>query len=174
MLPLFFELRKTDKFLPFIGRTLIAVGIGFSMITLWVVNASVYGFLASTLVGTFVWTIPFVWFYFVRRFLNWQIALVSLPFFWTAWEWLYHLTPLSFGAVRLGYTQSDLLWLIQYADLTGVEGVTFWLVAVNVAAFFVIEKRRGEREKRRKGEREVCRSRLTRPADFLFFFRNLR
>ena len=151
MLPLLFELRRTQKFLPFLGRTLIVVGIGFSMITLWVVNASIYGFAASALMGTFVWTIPFVWFYFVRRFFNWNVALVSLPFFWTAWEWLYHLTPFSFGAVRLGYTQSDLLWLIQYADLTGVEGVTFWLVAVNVLIFFVIESRRGEEK---KGKRE--------------------
>ena len=140
MLPLLFELKRTERFPAFLGRVLIAVGIGFSMITLWVVNASVYGFLASTLMGTVVWTVPFICFYFVRRFLNWKIALVSLPFFWTAWEWLYHLTPLSFGAVRLGYTQSDLLWLIQYADLTGVEGVTFWLVLVNVAIYLLAAK----------------------------------
>ena len=140
LVPLFFELKKTENFLPFLSRVLIAVGIGFSMITLWVIHASIYGFLASTLMGTFVWTMPFVWFYFVRRFLNWKIALVSLPFFWTAWEWLYHLTPFSFGAVRLGYTQSDLLWLIQYADITGVDGVTFWLVSVNVAGYLLFEK----------------------------------
>ncbi len=140
IVPLLFELRRTEKFPAFIGRVMIAVGIGFSIITLWVVNASVYGFLASTLMGTFVWTIPFVWLCFVRRFLNWNVALVSLPFFWTAWEWLYHLTPFSFGAVRLGYTQADLLWLIQYADITGVEGVTFWLVAVNVALYLLVKK----------------------------------
>ena len=81
LVPLLFELRRTEKFLPFVGRALVAVGIGFSMITLWVVNASVYEFLASTLVETFVWIVPLVWFYFVRRFLNWKIALVSLPFF---------------------------------------------------------------------------------------------
>ena len=171
MLPLLYELRRTEKFAAFIGRVLIAVGIGFSMITLWVVNASVYGFLASTLMGTFVWTIPFVWFYFARRYFNWKIALFSLPFFWTAWEWLYHLTPFSFGAVRLGYTQSDLLWLIQYADLTGVEGVTFWLVAVNAAAFFVIYERKGDRETRRRGDEEKRRmGENTRHAKFRFFF----
>jgi len=152
LVPLLFELKRTENFLPFFGRVLVAVGIGFSMITLWVVNASVYGFLASALMGTFVWTVPFVWFYLVRRFLNWKIALFSLPFFWTAWEWLYHLTPFSFGAVRLGYTQADLLWLIQYADLTGVEGVTFWLLLVNVSIFLTLEERRGEGKKRRKGE----------------------
>lgn len=143
LVPLLFELRRAEKFSPFFGRVTVAVGIGFSTITLWVANASVYGFLASALMGTFVWTIPFVWFYFVRRVLNWKIALLSLPFFWTAWEWLYHLTPFSFGAVRLGYTQADLLWLVQYADLTGVEGVTFWLVSVNIALYLLFAKRAG-------------------------------
>ena len=142
IVPLLFELKQIDRFLPFLGRALIAVGIGFSMITLWVVNASLYGFLASALMGTVVWTVPLIWFYFVHRFLNWNIALVSLPFFWTAWEWIYHQTAFSFGAVRLGYTQADLIWLIQYADITGVEGVTFWLVAVNVAVYLLFEKLR--------------------------------
>ena len=169
IVPLLFELKQTEKFPAFFGRVLIAVGTGFSIITLWVVNASVYGFLASTLVGTFVWTMPFVWFYCVRRFLSWNIALVSLPFFWTAWEWLYHLTPFSFGAVRLGYTQSDLLWLIQYADITGVDGVTFWLVAVNVSIVFAIESRRGEKEKKRKGENVPFAKSLFSPSHLLLF-----
>ena len=152
LVPLFFEVSRAEKFLPFIGRILIAVGIGFSMITLWVVNASVYGFLASDLMGIFVWTMPLVVFYFVRRLLNWEIALLTLPFIWTAWEWLYHSTELSFGAVRLGYSQADMLWLIQYADITGVDGVTFWIVLVNVLLFFTIERIRGEVERGKMGE----------------------
>lgn len=140
LVPLFFELEKTENFSHFIKRAALAVGIGFSIITVWVVNASFLGFLASALMGTVVWTVPLVVFYFIRRFANWKIALASLPFVWTAWEWLYHLTEFSFGAVRLGYTQADLLWLIQYADLTGAEGVTFWLVAVNVAIYLLLTK----------------------------------
>ncbi|MCY7348824.1 MAG: apolipoprotein N-acyltransferase, partial [Pyrinomonadaceae bacterium] len=140
LIPLLFELKKTENFIQFGGRVLLAVSIGFSMITLWVVNASVIGLLASMLFGIFVWTIPLLWFYLVRRFLSWNIALWSLPLAWTVWEWLYHQTEFSFGAVRLGYTQADMLWLIQYADITGVEGVTFWLVLVNIALFVFIER----------------------------------
>ena len=140
LVPLLFELKKTDNFAAFLGRAIISVGIGFTLITIWVVNASFLGLAASMLMGTVVWTMPLVWFYFVRKYLNWTIALWSLPFAWTAWEWLYHQTEFSFGAVRLGYTQSDLIWLIQYADLTGVEGVTFWLVLVNCTLFILIER----------------------------------
>ena len=63
-----------------------------------------------------------------------------MPFAYTAWEWLYQQTEFSFGAVRLGYTQADMIWLIQYADLTGVEGVTFWLVLLNIALYLLFEK----------------------------------
>ncbi len=140
LVPLLFELKHAEKFSAFLGRVLVSVGIGFTLITIWVVNASVIGLFTSILMGITVWTVPLVGFYFVRRFLGSKIALVSMPFIWTAWEWIYHLTPLSFGAVRLGYTQADLLWLIQYADITGVEGVTFWLVSVNVAIYLMLEK----------------------------------
>jgi apolipoprotein N-acyltransferase len=138
--PLLFELKRTDDFLPYLVRVMVAVGVGFSLITLWVVNASILGFLASAAMGAFVWTTPFVLFYFVRRFLSWNWALVSLPFVWTAWEWIYHSTELSFGAVRQGYLQADLLWLIQFADITSVAGVTFWLILLNVSFFLLFEK----------------------------------
>lgn len=140
LVPLLFELKKTENFAAFFGRALLAVGVGFTVITVWVVNASLLGFFAALLMGVFVWTIPLVWFYFVRRIFGWNIALWTLPFAWTAWEWLYHLTEFSFGAVRLGYTQADMLPLIQFADITGVEGVTFWLVLVNIALVNLIEK----------------------------------
>jgi apolipoprotein N-acyltransferase len=140
LVPLLLELERAEKFPDFLGRVLVSVGIGFTLITIWVVNASIIGLFASMLLGITVWTVPLVGFYFVRRFLNWKFALFSMPFIWTAWEWLYHKTPLSFGAVRLGYTQADLLWLIQYADITGVEGVTFWLVSVNIAIYLLFEK----------------------------------
>ena len=140
LVPLLFELKKAENFFSFLGRAAFAVGIGFTLITIWVVNASLAGLAASMLMGVFVWTLPLIFFYFVRRYLGWNAALWSLPFFWTAWEWLYHQTEFSFGAVRLGYTQADLIWLIQYADLTGVQGVTFWLVLLNVALFVLVEK----------------------------------
>ncbi len=140
LVPLLFELKKTASFGALARRVGLSVSIGFALISLWVINASVIGFAASTLMGIVVWTIPLLFFYLIRQRLGWNYALWSLPFFWTAWEWLYHRTDFSFGAVRLGYTQADLIWLIQYADLTGVEGVTFWLVLLNVSIYAAAEK----------------------------------
>lgn len=138
--PLLFELKRTDNFSDFLKRILITVGIGFSLITIWVVNASAWGFAASAAIGIFVWSMPFVLFYFVRKFLSRNWSLISLPPIWTAWEWIYHSTEFSFGAVRQGYLQADLLWLIQFADITSVSGVTFWLISLNVSIFSLFEK----------------------------------
>ena len=138
--PLFFELKRTDDFSSFLKRVLVTTSVGFSMVTIWVVNASVLGFAASAAMGIFVWSMPFVLFYLVRKFLGWNWSLVSLPPIWTAWEWIYHSTEFSFGAVRQGYSQSELLWLIQFADITSVDGVTFWLISLNVSIFLLFEK----------------------------------
>ena len=73
-----------------------------------------------------------------------------MPFIWTAWEFLYHQTAFSFGAIRLGYTQVEMLWLIQFADITGVDGVKFWLVLVNIAVFVFLDKQFADENKKIK------------------------
>jgi apolipoprotein N-acyltransferase len=42
--------------------------------------------------------------------------------------------PIGFGWYMIGHTQHDFLHFIQFADLTGVYGVTFLVVLVNAAA----------------------------------------
>ena len=145
LVPLLFSIRKTNGFLSFFGRVLMAVTIGFTIIGLWIVNASLFGMFAAVLFGVVVWTVPLILFYFVWHYLSWNVALWSLPFVWTAWEWIYHQSAFSVGTIRLGYTQAEMLWLIQYADITGVDGVTCWLILVNIAVFrFVDEQFSGE------------------------------
>ena len=61
--------------------------------------------------------------------------LLVAPFFWVALEfgrgWLFS----GFPWENLGYSQHRLLPLIQMADLTGVAGVSFLLVAVNALLY---------------------------------------
>ncbi|MDD5391489.1 MAG: apolipoprotein N-acyltransferase [Thiothrix sp.] len=70
---------------------------------------------------------------------RWQVSkqgytagLFTLPFCWTAWEWFAaNNQPFFWGA--LGATQSNQTWLVQFVDLTGVWGISFWIVALNAA-----------------------------------------
>ena len=58
------------------------------------------------------------------------------PFVWTASEMLFSMGESGFPWAILALSQSHFLDLIQIAELTGVHGVTFWVVAVN--AFLTI------------------------------------
>jgi apolipoprotein N-acyltransferase len=60
---------------------------------------------------------------------------------WTAGEWVRGWLFTGFPWSFLGHTQTPLLAMCQIADVAGVYGVTFWLVAVNAwIALFVRER----------------------------------
>jgi len=67
------------------------------------------------------------------------LALV-LPVAWTALEWAVgHLGDVAFPWLGLGTSLADGRVLVQWADLAGARGVTFWLVWCNVLAAGVVE-----------------------------------
>jgi len=60
---------------------------------------------------------------------NW---LFAFPFAWVAMEYLRTYTPFGgFPWLLLGYSQTDWLRVIQFADVTGVYGVSFLIVVLN-------------------------------------------
>ncbi|MEX2148193.1 MAG: apolipoprotein N-acyltransferase [Candidatus Rokuibacteriota bacterium] len=60
-------------------------------------------------------------------------ALVLVPFFWVAGEWVRGHLMGGFPWGTLGYTQYTMLPVIQIAELGGVHAVTFVVVGVNAA-----------------------------------------
>jgi len=58
------------------------------------------------------------------------------PFIWTSVEYVRNLDILSGGPwTSLANTQLDFLTLAQNAEITGVYGITFWVVCINVLIF---------------------------------------
>ena len=64
-------------------------------------------------------------------------TLWLMPFWWVTFEWLSTFTEFAFPWFTLGYTQSYYLPLIQFATLTSVFGVSFWVMLINVLLYFV-------------------------------------
>lgn len=141
MVPLLLSLREVRSLPRFLGRVYLASFVACVTGMSWLLTATTPGALLLFFVGALVFTAPFVGFYFVRRAFGWSAALWSAPFVWTAWDWLYHRSEGSFGWLPLGVTQSNLYWLVQYVDVTGVWGVTFWLVLFNVLVVSAAEGR---------------------------------
>ncbi len=70
-------------------------------------------------------------------------SLWTAPFVWTGFELLASTGILSFPWNLLGYTQTYTPIMIQYASITGVYGVSFWIVLLNVLIFYVGTSKRG-------------------------------
>jgi apolipoprotein N-acyltransferase len=74
-------------------------------------------------------------------------ATFVAPVLWTALEFVRSYALTGFPWSSLGYSQYDFTVFIQFADITGIYGVSFLIVAVNgaIADFFIIKKRTLER-----------------------------
>jgi apolipoprotein N-acyltransferase len=70
--------------------------------------------------------------------------VLTAPVIWVCLEYARGLIITGFPWSYLGYSQYKLLPLIQIADLTGVYGISFLVVAVNsvIADFILLQKRR--------------------------------
>lgn len=86
--------------------------------------------------GTLVWLSPVVALtaaalFVARRQTGWPFAIL-LPIVWVASELsLNYLSDLSFPWLPLGLSVAHVPVLAQFADVSGVRGVSFWIAAVN-------------------------------------------
>jgi apolipoprotein N-acyltransferase len=95
---------------------------------------------ATNFVHPVLFTVPVIAYAFVRARRGTGVALVALPFLWTAWEWLAQLPELSFPWLMLGNSQTYDIAKIQFIEYTGVYGATFWIVAINAALFALLRQ----------------------------------
>jgi apolipoprotein N-acyltransferase len=120
---------------------LIAGLFHFSTLMYWIVpTVHVYGGLhivlaASTLILLSLYLSIYmgVFAYLSRRFsLSSYFHLLLLSFLWVGLEYIrtYAFTGLPWGL--LGYSQYSNLWFIQISDITGVYGVSFLIILVNL------------------------------------------
>ena len=74
----------------------------------------------------------------VRKSFGLNAGLVALPFIWVTFEWLYALSEFAFPWLTLGNTQTYELGKIQFAEWSGVYGISLWLLIINVLFFILV------------------------------------
>ena len=138
LVPLLLSLENEERFGPFFRKSLTAMLL-FCLISLWwVCLATFVGGVLTVLMQSLFSTVPLVAFYHFKKRAGFRVALLALPFVWTGWEWAYMQQDLSLGWLTFGNSQANLLWMVQYADLTGVWGISFWLLVFNVLALLLV------------------------------------
>lgn len=137
LVPLLLSLMRDEPFGKAYRKVWLSMLVFSSLSLWWVSLATLPGGILTVIAESFFLTVPFLPFFLVKRRAGYRYALYSLPFFWTAWEWAYMEQDLSLGWLTLGNSQANLTGMIQYADVTGVWGVSFWLVLFNVVALLL-------------------------------------
>ncbi len=144
LVPLLLSLRTVEKRGELFRRVYLSMLL-FCFISLWWVSlATLPGGVLTMLAQAFFLTVPLLAFYGVKKMAGYRFALFSLPFLWVAWEWAYMQQDLSLGWLTLGNSQANLNLMIQYADVTGVWGISFWLLWFNVLVVMALTSAKKE------------------------------
>lgn len=136
--PLFIFLEQNrDHFWKSMGGAYAAMVIFGTCSAAWLFNfpRSFVEISAIFFLEEFYFFFPFLPFFFLQKRLGFQRALWLFPFLWTVWEWTYLHLEFTMGTHLSAYSQSGNLWLIQFIDLTGMWGVSFWLMLFNVLIY---------------------------------------
>lgn len=97
--------------------------------TYWLMMATVAGGLAAILANAAIMVVPLL---LIRSLLRTALSplLLSLTAagIWTGYEFLHHNWDLAWPWLTLGNAWSNQTWIIQYISVTGVFGISFWVV----------------------------------------------
>ena len=85
--------------------------------------------------GFLVFTLPVV---LLKKYLGLPF-IATAPFAWVACERLRGYGDLAFPWSNLGCSLTRFPFLVQFADLVGVFGVSFWLIVLNVLVFEIFK-----------------------------------
>jgi len=96
--------------------------------------------IAVTFFHPLFFTIPFLLFFAVKKNLGKNYAFLSFPFIWVAFEYFHSITEFSFPWLIIGNSQSYSIYDIQYISYTGVYGISFWIISLNILIYLVYSK----------------------------------
>ena len=80
----------------------------------------------------------FAYLYSLLKVFALKIRILIFPILWTFLEYIREFGDLALNWLNIGYTQGNNLILIQYADLSGINGIVFWICLINIVIYNII------------------------------------
>lgn len=145
LIPLFIVLSSVGSIFGSVKNAYISFLV-FNVLTLYWTGGFVHGkdiymMVAGgllLLVHPLFFCLPIIGCVFIRRWLGDKWALISFPFVWVAFEYMHASSQVGFPWLTLGNTQTYDLAIIQIASITGVYGISFWILVINVLGFILL------------------------------------
>jgi apolipoprotein N-acyltransferase len=110
-------------------------------VTYWLMMATVAGGLAAILANAAIMVIPLL---VIRHLFKSDINPILASFFaasvWVSYEFLHHNWDLAWPWLTLGNGWSNLINVIQYISVTGVFGISFWIIFTAALIYNYIEE----------------------------------
>lgn len=69
-----------------------------------------------------------------------QIGFFFFPFLWCSFDYLFEFGHLAFPWVKFGYSLSYYTNLIQISEFIGIQGITFWVLLINVFIYEIFKR----------------------------------
>jgi len=127
--PLFFALNNKNK------HKRLQLGL-FTGIIFWA--CTIYWLIHVTLLGQVILILYLALFFGIFTFSIRSFSLLLIPSVWVLLEYVRSYLFTGFPWALLGYSQYKHLIIIQFADVTGIWGVSFLVMMVNVLIFMAI------------------------------------
>jgi len=153
LIPILLRLRKTGPVSAFLGGWL-GGAVFFGMSLYWIALPTVLGYFICVFCLSFYFAFFALFSSFVLKG-GYLYRVLMVPVIWVFFEFLRGAVPaIGFEYVLCGYPLVHFPKIIQFADITGIYGVSFMVVLVNVlaaeviASFFIFEEGRISRRVR--------------------------
>lgn len=129
------------------------VFLSFEMITVSWISLSgmregadkflIVGGFITMIIHSALLTLPLIIYFYARKRLVRHIKSASvflLPFIWVTVEYLYALPEVSFPWITAGNAFTTALHKIQFIEITGVYGISFWALIIGCLLYLILEK----------------------------------
>lgn len=130
---------KKRKGLRFLSYTYLALLLWNIATTNWLYNSTAAGGIFAMVGNPFLMSIPFAFFYIVRRKSNELVGLLSFISFYLVFEYWHINWQLAWPWLTLGNVFAQTPKLIQWYEYTGVFGGSLWILACNVLLYLTIK-----------------------------------
>ncbi len=87
----------------------------------------------------FFFFVPIVILFFIRRVLNERWMFFLFPFVWVAFEFAHSFGDTAFPWITIGNSQASDIARSQFASFTGVYGLSFHILVVNLLTFYFVK-----------------------------------